>query len=193
MLCSLAPALSNAAQVTLSWDPIAEPDLAGYKLHYGISSRSYEFSVDVGNATSYTLSGLLEGQIYYFAVTAYDRSQHDSVFSNEVMSTAPLLSEATLVAPSGTINTATPTYTWNAVSAATWYQLWVTDSTSTNIHDTKIREWYQATDVGCGNGMGLCSVRPVTALASGAGQWWIQTWINNDFGPWSSASNFTIP
>src|SRR3989442_4465224 len=84
VLCALAPALSSAAQVTLTWDANTDQDLAGYKLYYGTSSRSYQLSVDVGNVTSYTLSGLLEGQIYYFAATAYTVSHNESGFSNEV-------------------------------------------------------------------------------------------------------------
>src|SRR5438876_6262121 len=84
VLCSLAPALSSAAQVTLAWDPNTETDLAGYKLCYGTSSGSYPSSVDVGNLTSYTLSGLLEGRTYYFAATAYDLNVNESGFSNEV-------------------------------------------------------------------------------------------------------------
>jgi len=83
-ICSLAPALSSAAQVTLAWDANTEPDLAGYKLYYGNSSGSYQLSVDVGNQTSYTLSGLLDGRIYYFAATAYNLSVAESGFSNEV-------------------------------------------------------------------------------------------------------------
>src|SRR3989441_12234822 len=83
-ICSLTPALSSAAPVTLAWDPNAEPDLAGYKLYYGFSSGSYPLSVDVGNLTTYTLSGLLEGRIYYFATTAYNLSLAESGFSNEV-------------------------------------------------------------------------------------------------------------
>jgi len=75
--CSLAPALSSAAQVTLAWDANTEPDLAGYKLYYGLSSGSYEFSVDVGNQTSYSRSGLLDGQIHYFAATAYNVSLNE--------------------------------------------------------------------------------------------------------------------
>src|SRR5437899_10243933 len=81
--CLLAPATSSAAQVTLAWDPNTEPDLAGYKLYYGTSSGTYQFSVDVGNLTNYTRSGLLEGRIYYFAATAYNSSLDESGFSNE--------------------------------------------------------------------------------------------------------------
>src|SRR5438445_2759711 len=84
VLCSLAPAVSSAAQVTLVWDANTEPDLAGYKLYYGLSSGSYQSSVDGGNVTSYTLSGLLDGRIYYFAATAYYLSLAESGFSNEV-------------------------------------------------------------------------------------------------------------
>src|SRR2546428_114053 len=82
VLCSLAPALSSAAQVALAWDANTDPDLAGYKLYYSISSGSYQLSVDVGNQTSYTLSGLLEGQIYYFAATAYNLSGSERHYSS---------------------------------------------------------------------------------------------------------------
>src|SRR5438445_9967296 len=111
VLCSLAPALSSAAQVTLAWDPNTETDLAGYKLYYGTSSGSYPSSVDVGNLTSYTLSGLLEGQIYYLAVTAYNLSLGESDFSNEVSKaladvtppTVSLTAPVTGVTASGTV------------------------------------------------------------------------------------------
>ena len=71
---------------------------------------------------------------------------------------------ATLVSPSGTITTTTPTYTWNAVSNSTWYQLWVNDSTG-----NKIKDWYTASETGCGSGTGTCSVTPSKALANGSG------------------------
>ncbi len=94
---------------------------------------------------------------------------------------------ATLVAPSGTVSTATPPYTWNAVTGATWYYLWVNDSTG-----TKITQWYRATDTGCGAGTGACSVTPSTALAAGAATWWIQTYSPGLYGPWSAAMTFTV-
>src|SRR5256886_14109836 len=111
VLCSLAPALSSAAQVTLAWDPNTETDLAGYKLYYGTSSGSYPSSVDVGNLTSYTLSGLLEGRTYYFAATAYDLNVSESGFSNEASKaledvtppTVSLTAPVTGVTASGTV------------------------------------------------------------------------------------------
>ncbi len=94
---------------------------------------------------------------------------------------------ATLVSPTGTITTATPTYTWNAVSTSTWYYLWVNDSTG-----NKIQTWYTAAQAGCSSGTGTCSVTPSTTLASGAGQWWIQTWNTYGYGPWSNSLSFNV-
>jgi fibronectin type 3 domain-containing protein len=77
-----------AAQIRLAWDANTEPDVAGYKIYYGTSSKSYTGSVDVGNVTSYTLTGLTQGQTYYIAVTAYNTSGSESNYSGEVSGVA---------------------------------------------------------------------------------------------------------
>lgn len=100
----------------------------------------------------------------------------------------PSLGKATLVSPTGTISTPTPTYTWNAVTGSTWYLLWVNDSASAG----KVNKWYSAEQGGCSSGTGTCSVTPDTALANGAAQWWIQTWNSSGNGPWSDAMSFTV-
>ena len=74
--------------ISLAWDANTESDLAGYKIYYGTSARSYQTSVNVGNVTSYQLTGLTPGQVYFIAVTAYDTSNYESAFSNEVSGTA---------------------------------------------------------------------------------------------------------
>jgi hypothetical protein len=57
----------------------------GYWLYYGPASGSYIARIDVGTATTYTITGLASDQTYYFAVTAYDRTDNvESPFSNEV-------------------------------------------------------------------------------------------------------------
>jgi hypothetical protein len=94
---------------------------------------------------------------------------------------------ATLVSPSGTITTNAPTYTWNAVANATWYYLWVDDSSG-----NKIKQWYTAAQAGCGSGTGTCAVWVETALAAGAAKWWIQTYNAYGYGLWSTAMNFTV-
>jgi type IV pilus assembly protein PilY1 len=89
-----------AGQIRLAWDPNVEPDVAGYKIYYGTSFRSYTGSVDVGNVTSYTLTGLSQGQTYYIAITAYNKSGSESGYSMEVSGaakeTAPVVSETPL-------------------------------------------------------------------------------------------------
>jgi hypothetical protein len=92
---------SWAAQVTLAWDPSSGPNIAGYKLYYGTSSRNYLRDFDAGNVTTYTITGLSDGQTYYIAATAYDTQRHESAFSDEVSITfggnrAPVAKNGTL-------------------------------------------------------------------------------------------------
>jgi probable HAF family extracellular repeat protein len=95
-------------------------------------------------------------------------------------------SAATLGSPSGTITDTTPIYTWNAVSDATWYRLWVNESTR-----NKIQKWYTASELGCASGTGSCSVIPTTEVI-GTCQWWVQTYNPAGYGPWSAGMSFTV-
>ncbi|MCP5002480.1 MAG: hypothetical protein GY941_00785, partial [Planctomycetes bacterium] len=89
-----APALTQVAginlntQPTLHWDPNTESNLAGYKVHYGVSSGNYDTIVDVGSLSLFTLPDLAVGTPYFFAVTAYDTGGNESAFSNETTYTA---------------------------------------------------------------------------------------------------------
>src|SRR5688572_27540159 len=96
LLLVLTAASLHAASVQLNWTPpttnadgTALNDLAGYKVYHGSGSRQYTASVDVGNVTSYTLSGLTGGRLYYIAVTASDTSGNESVYSDEIPVTPP--------------------------------------------------------------------------------------------------------
>lgn len=77
-----------AAQIKLAWDPSTESDLAGYKIYYGTSTKSYGGSVDVGNMTAFTLTGLTQGQTYYIAITASNALNSESGYSSEVSGVA---------------------------------------------------------------------------------------------------------
>lgn len=70
--------------VSLEWDANSETNLAGYKIHFGLESRNYSKTYDVKNVTSYTVTGLSPGIVYYFAATAYDTDNNESEYSNEV-------------------------------------------------------------------------------------------------------------
>ncbi len=89
IVLSLGIANAHAEQATLAWNANTESDLGGYKLYYGTISRNYTSNIDVGNQTSYTVSGLQGGATYYFAVTAYDSSWLESGYSNEVSKQIP--------------------------------------------------------------------------------------------------------
>jgi hypothetical protein len=75
---------ASPTQATLLWDANNEADLAGYRLYYGLASGDYASMVDVGDATSYTLSGLEAGRTYYVVARAYNTSGLESSPSNEV-------------------------------------------------------------------------------------------------------------
>ena len=84
LLLALFPAHLAASAFTLAWDPNTENDLAGYKVYYGTQSGSYDFAIDAGNTTYYTVTRLEPETRYYFALTAYDTSRNESDFSWEV-------------------------------------------------------------------------------------------------------------
>jgi hypothetical protein len=99
---------------------------------------------------------------------------------------------AGLVSPNGAITDNTPTFSWNSVTTATWYYLWVSkvngDGSLTTVHT----KWYTSVDACTG---GACSVTPAGLTLTGGSnyRWWIQTWNDGGYGPWSSAMNFSLP
>ena len=112
-----------AGTITLAWDANTEPDLAGYKIHYGSQPGIYTTTVDVrtdevgwsaGCPTPYdpfnaeccefTLKNLVVGQTYYIAGTAYDEDGNESAYSIELVHTVRTTGkEKSLNKPSGYI------------------------------------------------------------------------------------------
>ncbi len=88
MILPLYPAPAHSAEVTIKWDANTEPKLAGYRIHYGLKSQSYDQMVDVGNRTQHTLQWLMDETTYYFAITAYDVYGNESPFSREIQWTS---------------------------------------------------------------------------------------------------------
>ena len=94
-----------AGSVTLMWNPSTDSDVAGYRIYYGVASRNYTNIVDVGNATSVTISNLVEGVTYYFAATAYTLLGMESGYSDEATAT---VSGSRLSAPGNLRTSLTP-------------------------------------------------------------------------------------
>ncbi len=89
LLLSLFPVAAAAQSVTLVWDANTEPDLAGYCVYvWNWNSKLYS-KTNVGHVTTHKVSELKPGKNYFFAVTAYDISENESSFSNEVSATIP--------------------------------------------------------------------------------------------------------
>ena len=88
-LCAIPLSSAVAATVNLAWEASKSSNVDGYKMYYGTSSRNYPYSVNVGNHTSCSISGLQEGKKYYFAATAYNTSDVESDYSEEFPYTVP--------------------------------------------------------------------------------------------------------
>ena len=89
-LLLLSVSSAGAAEVSLTWDPNHEEDLAGYRVYWGPQSRDYSHSADIGDQVNYTVPNLTEGQVYFFAVTAYDVNQQESDYSVELAFAVPI-------------------------------------------------------------------------------------------------------
>ena len=85
-----APQLFAAQTVSLAWDPNTEPDLGGYRLYYGITNQLVTNTLNISaSSTNVTVPGLIEGQTYFFFLTATNTSGLESDPSNQVIYTVP--------------------------------------------------------------------------------------------------------
>lgn len=71
-------------QVDINWEPNTDSDLAGYKIYYGKNKRFYTQWLDIGNQTSYTFHTFPDTGHIFLALTAYDSTGNESLFSQEV-------------------------------------------------------------------------------------------------------------
>jgi hypothetical protein len=73
--------------VTLTWQPSLAPSVKGYMVYYGQVSQNYTSSVDVGKATTATISNLIGNKVYYFAVDTYGTLGKVSPYLSEISAT----------------------------------------------------------------------------------------------------------
>jgi len=90
----VVPAVASAASTNFSWIPNPEPNVVGYKIHYGTKTGGpYPYFIDInGNVPDPndgrihgTVTGLTDGITYYFVCTGYDNLGNESSFSSEAV------------------------------------------------------------------------------------------------------------
>ena len=86
--------ISPAFSAVLRWSPVGSTNdctIAGYKVHYGITSGDFTDVVDVNGQdnNSYDLDNLnlLVGQTYFFAVSAYSTTNQEGPLSSSIYHT----------------------------------------------------------------------------------------------------------
>jgi hypothetical protein len=84
---------------------------------------------------------------------------------------------ATLITPSGTIATRTPTYSWQAVDGATKYEIYTNDASPVD----RARIELTSQQAGCDDG--VCSTVPATEFVSGPATWWLRESNAAGWGP----------
>jgi hypothetical protein len=88
-----SPPPAPTGTAALSWTASPDANVSGYRAYYGTAPGAYSqprgSGLPTGNVTSWTVSGLNPGTLYYFAVTAVDSQGNESAYSNEVSKVLP--------------------------------------------------------------------------------------------------------
>lgn len=115
--------------MSLAWNANPDSSVAGYALYYGNASGSYTARIDVGTNTMATVSGLKEGQTYYFAVTAYNAAVVESAPAGELIYIVPgvvLLTPASQPGNPVTIKFPVAPGHWYEIQASVDLKSWTT-------------------------------------------------------------------
>jgi phosphodiesterase/alkaline phosphatase D-like protein len=122
------PQVQEGTNVTLAWPANPETNIAGYIVYYGVASGAYTNSIDVGNVTNYTVSGLVNGTTYYFNVSAYNDWALESELSGEISLTAgpvagrPVIGTVTANANTSTSVLVSGQVNPNGSATTVWFQ-----------------------------------------------------------------------
>jgi len=147
-------------------------------------------SLGIGSTCSITPTSALTGGSYTWQILPYN-SAGVGPWSAPLSFSLPVPlppDQVTLIAPSGTISTSTPTYSWNAVSDVELYYLYVNGPMG-----NEISSWYSPTQAGCSSGTGTCSIDTGKFLTGGPHTWQVLSYNSVGTGPWSAEMSFTPP
>jgi hypothetical protein len=126
-------------------------------------------------------AGLVQWQVLTWS--SFGTGPWSSTMSFVVNLAAPSVPAPVTSGPSGAIGTRTPTYVWQPVAQAIWYQLAITDALGVN------REFWYTPQNACPGAS--CSVTPNLLLPVGQSQWRVRAWTTLGAGAWSAWTTFT--
>jgi hypothetical protein len=81
--------IGPADEITLTWDPSDDPNVAGYLIYWGESPDAYDWVMDAMDYSTVSIPELTPGSAYFFAVTAYDQKGAQSDFSLQAAAITP--------------------------------------------------------------------------------------------------------
>src|SRR2546427_828258 len=154
------------AQVSISWQVPSSnggSPITNYNVYRGTSSGSETLLTQIGNLTSYTDGTATNGQTYYYKVSAVN-SAGESTLSNEASATPtpppppPQTAPSAPQNPQATGGNAKVTLNWqapssNGGSAITYYKIYKTTSSGTEVYLTKRGNVTSYTDLAVTNGL----------------------------------------
>jgi hypothetical protein len=79
----------HASALRLVWNANTSSDIAEYRVYVGPAPGQYPNAFNVGNVTSISMTNLIPGTIYYFAVSAISLANLESPLSQPVSGQAP--------------------------------------------------------------------------------------------------------
>jgi len=190
----------NDATPTYSWNAV--PGATSYRLYVADQSDPNAPYVNVwytaaqagcesGTGTcSITPATALPDAAYYWWIRAKNvagQGPWSAYKACAVVTTTTIPVAPTLVTPTGTITNATPTFTWNAVSNATSYRIYLTDAAN----NVELNKWYTAAQAGCSSGTGTCSITPAVSLTNDSYRWQMQSKNIAGTSAWSGSMFLT--
>src|SRR5687768_4056693 len=80
----------SASTLRLAWNPSNSPDIVEYRVYVGTLPGQYSSFYSAGSLTSFSVTNLLPGLTYHFAVSAVNRAGLESERSAPVSGLVPL-------------------------------------------------------------------------------------------------------
>lgn len=166
-------------QPTFTWIAVAGADYYDVWVNNLTSGQSQVLRNSHVIGTSWTPTTILPpGLNYQWWVRAFSNNGDWSIWGTGATFTETLLAVPALIGPSGTGTGSMPTFFWNAVTGADYYDLWVNDSTtgrSQVLRNTHI----------------VGTSLPGSLTVGHKYEWWVRALASNgDYSDWSNPLTF---